>query len=157
MRRLAQRFVRDEEGVVLVEAMIALPILFLMTVGILEFGNMMWERQQLQAGVRDAARYLSRCRDASTEYAANCSLEIARNLAFTGNATGEGYLRVPGWDEDSELTFDPALADLPGTPDRSSTVVIEGTVTYRGSPLFDFIFDDSIEISYWTQMRYYGW
>ncbi|MBT8458711.1 MAG: pilus assembly protein, partial [Boseongicola sp.] len=58
MRKIA----KEQDGVVLVEALLALPILSLITFGILEFGNVMWQRQQLQVGVRDAARYWTRCR-----------------------------------------------------------------------------------------------
>ena len=144
-------FIKDESGVVLVEAMLALPLLTLLTVGILEFGYMMWQRQQLQIGVRDAARYWSRCRPSFH----NCTADIARNIAFYGNPTGSGNPRVPGWDADSELEITPSSPST--TPTASDIVVVRGTVTYQGSPLFDAVLSEPVPIGYWTTMRYLGW
>lgn len=155
--RRQNRLARDQEGAVLVETLIAMPVLLILTFGILEFGNLMWQRQQLQIGVRDAARYWSRCRsDFGPSASSSCSAQTARLIAFTGHPDG-GNVRVPGWDETDELTLQPDFADLTGVPDFDDIVIVEGTVTYQGSPVFSALFRDSIEISYWATMRYYGW
>ncbi len=147
----AKNLLRDQNGVVLVETLLAVPLLTLLTFTILEFGNMMWQRQQLQVGVRDAARYWSRCRPSFHD----CTEAIARNIAFYGNPAGSGNPRVPGWDAASELTITP---DVPSTtPSASDIVIVRGTVTYQGSPLFDAILDEPVPIGYWTTMRYMGW
>lgn len=147
----ARNITQDERGVVLVEALLALPLLSLLTFGILEFGNMLWQRQQLQVGVRDAARYWSRCRPSFH----NCSPEIARNIAFYGNPAGVGNPRVPGWDAVSELVITPGSP--PTTPSASDIVLVRGTVTYQGSPLFNAVLSQPVSIEYWTTMRYLGW
>lgn len=149
--RSARNISHDESGVVLVEALLVLPLLSLLTFGILEFGNMLWQRQQLQVGVRDAARYWSRCRPSFH----NCSPEIARNIAFYGNPAGAGNPRVPGWDADSELEITPGSPST--TPSASDIVMVRGTVTYQGSPLFDAVLSEPVSIGYWTTMRYLGW
>jgi len=147
----AKKLLRDQNGVVLVETLLAVPILTLLTFGILEFGNMMWQRQQLQVGVRDAARYWSRCRPSFHD----CTATTARNIAFFGNPAGGVNPRVPGWEDDFQLTITP---DSPTTsPSASDIVVVAGTVIYQGSPLFDAILDEPVTIGYWTTMRYMGW
>ena len=142
---------KDQDGVVLVETLLAVPVLTLLTFGILEFGNMMWQRQQLQVGVRDAARYWSRCRPSFH----SCSAVVARNIAFYGNPAGTGRPRVPGWDGASELTI--SLPEPSTTPNFEDVVTVSGSVIYEGSPLFDAILDEPVSIGYWTEMRYLGW
>ena len=83
----------NEDGVVLVEVLLALPFLTLLTIGILEFGNVFWQREKLATGLRDASRYLARCPVAATF---DCEI-VARNLAFYGTVDGAGPLRVPNW------------------------------------------------------------
>ena len=62
LRQLRLGFWQKEEGAVLAEALLAVPFVTLFAAGILEFGNIFWERMQIDAGLRDAGRYLSRCR-----------------------------------------------------------------------------------------------
>ncbi len=156
--RLHIRFAKDQRGTVLVETLIVLPVLTLLTFGILEFGNLMWQRQQLQIGVRDAARYWSRCRPNYVSTPATCTEAIARNIAFTGHPDGDGYFRVNGWgDDNADLVVTPSQADLASSPDIDDFVVVQGTVVYLGSPVFSAVFGDDITIGYWATMRYYGW
>lgn len=146
-----KNLLRDQNGVVLVETLLAVPLLTLLTFGILEYGNMMWQRQQLQVGVRDAARYWSRCRPSFHD----CSAETARNIAFYGNPAGTGNPRVPGWDAAADLTISPSSPTT--TPSASDIVIVSGAVTYQGSPVFNAVLDDPVTIGYWTTMRYLGW
>jgi hypothetical protein len=154
-----RRFVKNERGAVLVEALIAFPILTIVSFGLLEFGNLMWQRQQLQSGVRDAARYWSRCRPATLNYAATCNEATARNIAFYGDPRGLpfGRPRVPGWDDASEIVFEPTKANLWSFPDAEDIVKVTGTVTYQGSPAFSFVLDAEVTISASTEMRSIGW
>lgn len=59
--RLCLGFWRREEGAVLAEALLAIPFVTLFAAAILEFGSIFWQRMQIDAGLRDAGRYLSRC------------------------------------------------------------------------------------------------
>lgn len=155
--RGSRNFIADERGAVIVEALIAFPMLIVMTFGILEFGNMMWERQQLQTGVRDAARYWSRCRPSTTSYASTCDEATARNIAFYGNPAGTGNLRVPGWNDASQITFSPSKAGLWSYPTADNVVRVTGTATYKGSPAFSAILSSAVTISYSAEMRAIGW
>ncbi|MFC6639818.1 pilus assembly protein [Sulfitobacter sp. JBTF-M27] len=153
---VVSRFFREELGVVLIETLLAIPFLTLLTFTILEFGNILWQREQLQTGVKDAARYWARCRPVDGNGAAfmPCSIDTARAIAFTGLPSG-GAPRVPGWDESSELTIVPGVP--PGVPTSDDLVVVSGAVTYQGSPMLNAIFPDSFSMGYSFQTRYIGW
>ena len=49
-------FLRDEEGIAMTEALIAVPFLTFLAVAVLEFGSLFWQREQMETGLRDAAR-----------------------------------------------------------------------------------------------------
>lgn len=155
LARFSRSFSKEQEGVVLVEALLALPVLLLLTVGILEFGNMMWQRQQLQIGVRDAARYWSRCRPtANGATYMPCTIAKAENIAVYGNPDGTGSPRVPGWST-SDVTITPTSP--PAVPSDTDLVTVSSTTDYQGSPLYRAILSGTVEIGYWAQMRYIGW
>lgn len=149
--RWTSRFKSDEAGAVLTETIIVVPVLTIMTLGMLEFSNMFWQRQQLQIGVRDAVRYWSRCRPTFNA----CSIATARNIAFYGNAAGTGALRVPGWSDAADLDLGPATP--PTSPDATSMVTGTGTVSYVTSPFFGALEIDAITFNYTYSQRYIGW
>ncbi|WP_226627592.1 TadE/TadG family type IV pilus assembly protein [Alloyangia pacifica] len=157
MFRSARAFRDDERGSVFVEALIVFPVMTLVTFGLLEVGNILWEREQMQAGLRDAARYWSRCRPVTVNYGSTCSEEYARNIAFYGAPTSGSVLRVPGWDEASEITFTPSKADLPTNPAPADLVVVSGQVVYSGSGAFDLLFGDALTIAHAVELRHIGW
>ena len=105
------------EGALLTEALIVVPVVTIFAVGILEFGNVFWQRHQVQVGVRDAARYWSRCR--GTAPFNTCTQDIARNLAFYGNPAGTGAPRVPGWINDDDLDIAPLAPHASASPSGS--------------------------------------
>ncbi|MDX1822722.1 MAG: TadE/TadG family type IV pilus assembly protein [Paracoccaceae bacterium] len=156
IRRICHRarsFVAGTEGALLTETLIVVPVVTIFAVGILEFGNVFWQRHQVQVGVRDAARYWSRCR--GTAPFDTCSQTIARNLAFYGNPEGTGGPRVVGWTEDADLEIAPALP--PSNPDRDDLVTVTGTHTYTGSPLMRLLQIEAFAFSYTHEQRYIGW
>ncbi|KPN62123.1 TadE-like protein [Aliiroseovarius crassostreae] len=148
-----------DQGSIFVEALLVLPVITLLSVGVLEFGNVLWQRHQVQTGVRDAARYWARCKADTIAYVSNCNETKARNIAFYGtpNPPSPAVLRVPGWDDASELIILPAKADLPGAPDDGDVVYVEALVTYQDSPLFNLLQIDGITLSYAHNQRYIGW
>src|SRR2546423_8535570 len=90
---------RDDQGSVLVEATILMPFLITLMFGLFEFSWYFHKQQLVEAGVRDAARYLSRV---ALDGVDPCSLATpvnfksqAQNIALTGRAT-RGPPRVPG-------------------------------------------------------------
>ncbi len=147
---------QDQQGVILVEALVVAPVLIILTFGLLEFGNMLWQRMQLQTGVRDAARYWSRCANAIS--GVTCSQEIARNIAFYGQPTVGDFERVAGWNDASELTITPATPPSPpGGSAAISVVTVTGRTQYQGSPALGFILGTAPTIEYSYEMRFIGW
>lgn len=151
MKRGRNGLFRDQQGAILVEALVVLPFMIVLVFVILEFGNMLWQRLQVQTGVREAARYWSRCPDDFS----SCSETIARNIAFYGHPLGSsgGTLRMPGWDDASELTMSPDKASLPAIPTDADIVSATGVVPFHGW----FLNDRGITINVTVEMRYIGW
>ncbi|MBP2237506.1 Flp pilus assembly protein TadG [Sinorhizobium kostiense] len=150
--RTKRTFWWKEEGAVLAEALVAVPFVTLFAAGILEFGNVMWERMQIDAGLRDAGRYLSRCRPTSPTYTATCSEATAKTIAYYGTQTpaAGAALRVLGWGPDlADITVNPAGAD--------GTFTISTAHQYVASPLFGWLGIDAITISVSHEERYMGW
>lgn len=156
MLKLVKRL-RREDGSVLVEALIVVPVFTIFAVGVLEFGNVLWQRNQLQVGVRDAARYWSRCSpDAIGSWLGGpCSVATARNIFVYGNPAGTGNPRVPGWETTSVLTFSPT--SLPSIPTDSDIIEVNGSAPYDGSPAFGVLGIPNITIRYAHRERYFGW
>jgi Flp pilus assembly protein TadG len=138
-------FLRDEEGIAMTEALIALPFLTFLAVAVLEFGSLFWQREQMETGLRDAARYMARCRQAS-----GCDT-IASNLAYYGNSNGSGALRVPNWNAtNAPITF----SNPSGV---GGTVSATSTHTLANSPLFGWLGIDAIVITVNNDQRRIGW
>ncbi|MBP1887570.1 Flp pilus assembly protein TadG [Ensifer mexicanus] len=142
----------------LAEALVAVPFVTLFAAGILEFGNIFWERMQIDAGLRDAARYMSRCRQTET-FVSNCSASTAKLIAFYGTQSpaANAKLRVPGWG--------PNLADIVVAVNAKGNVAVDAdgnftistTHQYEASPLFGWLGIDAITINASHEERYIGW
>ncbi|TGS13920.1 pilus assembly protein [Mesorhizobium sp. M2E.F.Ca.ET.209.01.1.1] len=91
LRHIIRHFRRDEDGATFVEMALLTPFMLLLSAGVFEFSNILNTRMLLDAGVRDAARYMARC---SSDWD-TCSA-LAKNLAVKGAVTG-GSDRVTGW------------------------------------------------------------
>lgn len=166
---LLSRFRTSERGAILVEALIAIPFVTIFAVGLLEFGTLFWERQQMQAGVRDAARYWSRCSAASSTAGA-CSINTARNIAFFGTPTAPGTIptsdtdpcpagvRVSNWCRvaDLSVTVTPPASVPQSVPDMT-VVSVSGRLLYKNSPMFALLDIAPLTVRYNYSMRYLGW
>lgn len=157
-RRLRTAFWSKEDGAVLAEALIAVPFVALFAAGILEFGNIFWERMQIDAGLRDAGRYMARCRPeppASAPpvvYRPTCNEVTAKMIAFYGTQSPEAgaRLRVPGWGPDLA-----AITVVPVDADGKTT--ISTSHLYQTSPLFGWLGIAAVTITSSHEERYIGW
>lgn len=89
-RRLLHRFTREEKGLQLVEAAIALPILLLLFAATAEFGLFFYEYTTLAKAARAGSRYLSVAQLTPENKTA------AQNIVVYGNPTGTGSPILPG-------------------------------------------------------------
>lgn len=146
------RFFSTDDGAVLTEALVVVPFITIFAAGVLEFGNIFWERMQIDAGLRDAGRYLARCRPDSGTYDPTCNDMTAKMIAFYGTQSpaAGAALRVRGWG--------PALADITIVPvDADGTITVQTSHVYQSSPIFSWLGIDQITISSSHEERYIGW
>lgn len=87
-----RKFRNDQQGVVMTEALVVIPFLTLLSAGLLEFGNLFWQKEQIETGLRDAARYMARC-----PHSQDICEGVARNLAYFGTVDASGSRRVTDW------------------------------------------------------------
>lgn len=88
-----RRLKPDEGGSIVVEFAIMLPVLMLLSSGLIEVGRAYIQASAVQKGVRAAALFAAR---AATPLS-NVDKQRAENLARTGTVDGSGALLVPGW------------------------------------------------------------
>ncbi|MGG7579123.1 TadE/TadG family type IV pilus assembly protein [Rhizobium sp. Nf11,1] len=151
LHQLCLSFWRREEGAVLAEALLAIPFVTLFAAAILEFGSIFWQRMQIDAGLRDAGRYLSRCRPLSGTYVPTCNQATAKTIAFYGTQTpaANAQPRVPGWNDPADITI--------SAPDADGNITISTAHLYQSSPVFGFLGIDAITLSSFHEERYIGW
>ncbi|APG85560.1 hypothetical protein SAMCCGM7_Ch2823 [Sinorhizobium americanum CCGM7] len=157
-RRLQFHFWLSEEAAVLTETIIVVPFVTLFAAGILEFGNLFWERMQIDAGLRDAGRYLARCRPESATFESKCNVATAKRIAFYGTQSSAATrLRVPGWGLNIGDITVPVDAEGNLTVDLDGTFTISTTHQYKSSPIFAWLGIGDITISAAHEQRYMGW
>lgn len=84
------RFLHNQDGAVIVEAALALPVLILLGLGAADYSNLLMSHHKMQSGVTHAGNYLARSR-------APVAVEnTAKNLAVTGQTAG-GTARLRNW------------------------------------------------------------
>lgn len=155
---LLSRFRTSERGAILVEALLVIPVFTVFALALIEFGFIFWERQQLQAGVRDAARYMSRCNVAAFNDASKlCSFEKARTIAtkYYDPSSAQMINRLPGTTLPT-ITITPTAANFK-TITTAGTVTVTGTFQHFQSPVFALFNLAPIPISYTYSARYMGW
>lgn len=171
------RFRTSERGAILVEALLIVPIITLFALAVIEFGFLFWERQQVQSGVRDAARYWSRC-SASAHAASACNVDKAKSIAtaYFDQSANRAYLRLPNWfstdvkfypvikgaansslcppDKGNEITTATAP---PASPTADDRFVVITEFPLGSTPLGVLASLPGITMSYSLCMRYIGW
>ena len=151
--QLFSRFRGNQDGSILVEAIVVVPIITIFAVGVIEFGNVFWQRHQIESGVRDAARFWSRCRLGFM----SCDQSTAKNIAMYAVPvpTGSTPQRVPGWTDPNSMTITPV--STPASPNSGDIVTVTVSHQYQASPLFSMLGIGSLTFQISHQQRYIGW
>lgn len=134
-----RKFSTDESGAALVEFAILLPMMLLVFAVIIEGGRLMWSYQSVNAGVRDAARYLARvapadiCSAGGSVAGYTGELETIVRESITGNSIFPAKITV------NSVT--PSLSCVAGTYRVSPAPVVQVaatmTITFPFAGLFD--------------------
>ena len=136
-KRRCIRFLRDRDGAAMVEMAAILPFLLALGCGVFEFGAFFYQYQQVESGVRDAARYMARVSDTSSASPCGTSgctspcdpgvlaakVNNAKDIAVMGSIGGATQ-RV-SWFTEANVTVD--YTTVIANP------LISGYPTYRGS------------------------
>lgn len=147
IRTVIRRFAVDTGGVAMTEAIIMVPLLFFLAVAVLEFGMLFWQREQIETGLRDASRYVARCRHAQ----ATCE-QNARNLAYHGSTAASAYDRVPNWNAGgSTITFSQTVGGV------MTTVSATTTHQLANAPMFGVLGVGQITVTANHHQRVIGW
>lgn len=128
----------------MVEMTLVAPFLFILGLGIFEFGNVLYQHHLISTGIRDAARYLARYPGPDpTDFCAgdpSAGEAVAKQIAVTGSPTGTDK-RVSWWDtaEVSVTYTDIANPIVGGTGSRTyrdcptvKIIQVSTNVTYPG-------------------------
>lgn len=100
MRYHGRQFNQDTRGVAMLEVAVVLPVLLAIGLGVIEFGNLIFNYHLIENGVRDAARYA-----AGRPADCGCDSDI-KSIAMTGSLSGGEY-RVSWWnDPDTQISID---------------------------------------------------
>lgn len=153
-------FRSDEKGAALLELAIILPVLTVLGLGILEFGNFFYNYQIVDNGVRDAARFAASLPYSSSNTTQNDT--AIKNMAVTGQPAG-GTSRVRGWSTSDVIVTWGTVANTPVsgvTPYRYSgpvpVVTVSTSFTYRALGFLGFMGLTSLTIKANHKERVFG-
>jgi hypothetical protein len=135
-------------------------VVLIFLAGILEFGALLFNKMEIETGLRDAARYLARCTGA--QY--GCGEDLAKQIAVYGSVDGT-VPRVTGWSvDDIVITVSEPIdgVDEEGSflYRRGESVVIvraSTSIDYPGGSLLGLLGIPLIEIDAYHEERYLGW
>jgi len=154
-----RRLIRNDSGAALTEFAILLPLILLIFAVIIEGGRLMWAYQSVNAGVRDAARYLARV--APADVCAGGSLAGYQSTMETmvrQSIDGNAYFPI-GITVNSVT---PSLSCVAGSfrvsPAPVAQVTANLTVTFPFASVFDFAGSSlgSVTTSISDQSRIFG-
>jgi Flp pilus assembly protein TadG len=100
---LLKSFVGDDRGAAFVEFTITFPILVVLALGAAEIGRAVQHHHVVEKSARDAARFLARVDTTCSNIVNAGDVTRAKNLAWTGYATG-GTPILPYWDDPQSNT-----------------------------------------------------
>jgi Flp pilus assembly protein TadG len=121
---------RRDEGSALIEGALIVPVLMTLVFGVYEFSWYFYNQQLMTAGLRDAARYISRMADPSDATCGQATYwPLAKNLATTSTTSGSGAARVSGWTS-GNVTISCVVA-----PTSTGVYVVNVSTAFSGQSL----------------------
>src|SRR5687767_7650296 len=120
---LSRVFCDDRRGAALIETTLLMPFLLFACAGVFEFGNLFYQKLLVEAGVRDAARYVARC----TWPSLTACVTTGEEIAVFGEPGGSDP-RVDGFTT-GDVDIDQTYRETANTADE------DGNYPYRGGPI----------------------
>ena len=106
------RLWRDREGVSAVEFALMLPVLLLITAGMIDLGRALYQTNVIEKGLRAGAMYAAR-----NDFPLTTSQQTeAQNIVKKGNRDGAGSYLVSGWSDSTSLSIFTTTEIVDGTP-----------------------------------------
>jgi Flp pilus assembly protein TadG len=106
------RLWRDREGVSAVEFALMLPVLLLITAGMIDLGRALYQTNVIEKGLRAGAMYAAR-----NDYPLTSGQQTeAQNIVKKGNRDGTGSYLVSGWSDSTSLSIFTTTEIVDGTP-----------------------------------------
>jgi Flp pilus assembly protein TadG len=143
----------------MVEMAIITPLILTLAAGVFEFSNIIHTKLLLEAGVRDAARYVARCNRGANAAACEAAAE-----AIAVDA-GSGTARVTGWTvDDVEVAYDSVavtidedgLANYRSSTSTVETVRVTSDYAYSGTGLWSYLGFGALTLSVSHEQRLLG-
>lgn len=164
LSRVARKFGREERGAMLVEMTLITPLMIALSAGVFEFGTVIHRKLLIEAGLRDAARFMARC---TTGFAVVDCTTTAQNIAKYGTPT-VGTLRVADWDTDEPVVIssydttnavdpDTGLQDYRGSGTAVRTIRVTTTYAYGATSLLSYIGVGPITLTASHEERFIGY
>jgi Flp pilus assembly protein TadG len=156
---VVRRFLDEEDGAVLAELLIILPVFFALLLGLVEFSTVLLTKSKVEYALRDAARYRARCPNWLTDCDAR-----AKNIAVFGRVVVPSGTkpRTKNWATSNvavSSTSVPISYTVAGTTYTvpATRIRASSTYTYVGSPFFSALGLPTISIVARHDDRYVGW
>lgn len=156
---LVRAFSRHEGGAAAIEAAVAIPFLILLGAGVFEYGNVMYNQDLIQNGVRDAARYLTRVRDVTQAEQA-----MARQIALSSMANASGA--AASWWRADQISITVETTPNPMDPatgqrsyrsgDQVRVIRVSTVASYPGIGMLRLLGRSSLTLSADHEERYVG-
>jgi len=150
---LLKSFAKDKKGGVIVESALILPLMISAGLSGLDASNMLLQNHKLESQLSMAGSYLSKSDNPPARESA------AKNLAVTGDISGNGSARVKGWTTGditvSYVTTSNTNGDYRGDSDIM-TVKIYTELDYKGFGILSSIMPNGIKIKAEVQERIIG-
>jgi len=144
-RRALRRFSRRQEGAVLVEFALTLPLMLLFFAIIMESGRTFWAYQMVNSGVRDASRYIARAAPRNLCTVVGGSLASYNGVATTivsNNNAGNGVLPASVTVDSVTATLGCEAGTYRGGTAPIARVQANITVQYPMGFVFDWFGDE---------------
>ena len=151
--KLFTTFARDENGGVIAEAGLLLPLFISAGLGTLDLSNLMLQNHKLESQLSMASSYLSRSSDPTNWET------VAKQLAVTGTKDGSGNVKIKGWSTgDITITYQ-AVANSNGEyrgDEDIRIVTVSSNVDYKGFGLLSSVIPNGIQLNASVEERLIG-